>query len=169
MTEEINFTSRRTSNIAWKDFFMNVAILSSERSKDPSSQVGACVVSSDNIIIGTGYNGLPRGLDDDTFNWSRESTNPYTETKYPYVCHAEMNAICNCHQLSNLQGSILYTTLFPCNECAKIIIQKGIKKVIYLEHKYPDVDSFIVSKKMLETCGVEMEIYEGEIAVSRKN
>lgn len=160
----MTFTHKRESYTKWDEYFMNIALLSASRSKDPNSQVGACIVNTDKIIIGTGYNGLPRGMDDDTFNWSR--TNDYLDSKYPYVCHAEMNAISNCNQLLDLSNGILYTTLYPCNECTKLIIQKGIKKVVYLEHKYPKDKSFIASTKMLKDCKIEVIQYKGRILVS---
>ena len=124
------------------------------RSKDPSTQVGACIVSNDNRILSIGYNGAPNGYDDDKFPWDREGQN--LETKYPYVCHAELNAILNS-TIANLKGATLYVALFPCNECAKAIIQSGIKKVIYLSDKYETSDSTLASKKMLKEAGVQFE------------
>ena len=159
------FVSKRANYIDKDVFNMNIAILSSLRSKDPNSQVGAAIVDSDHKIIGTGYNGLPRGMNDDTFNWSRD--NPYLDSKYPYVCHGEMNAIANCNELLNLKDTTIYTTLFPCNECAKLIIQKGIKKVVYLNHKYEDNEKFIASKKMLDMCGVETVQYTKDIIIKQ--
>lgn len=146
--------SKRKEYLSWNQYFMELAILSSKRSKDPNSQVGACIVNDDNRIVGIGYNGLPRGMNDDAFNWSRN--NNYMDSKYPYVCHAEMNAILNSNHILNLKDTTIYTTLFPCNECTKLIIQSGIKKVVYLQHKYPKVDSFKASKQMLNTCGIKL-------------
>jgi len=136
--------------ISWDEYFMGVAILSSFRSKDPSTKVGACIVNEDNRIVGVGYNGFPVGCDDNELPWGREGT--FLETKYPYVCHAELNAILNSS--INLKNSRIYVALFPCNECAKAIIQSGIKEVIYLEDKYKETDIVIASKKMMELSGV---------------
>jgi len=144
--------SKRTDYISWDEYFMGVALLSAKRSKDPSTQVGACIVNQKNKIVGAGYNGLPAGCDDDTFPW--EKTGGFLETKYPYVCHAELNAILNNIGM-DLHGCRIYTALFPCNECAKAIIQAGITEVIYLSDKYADTDTFIASRKMLVTAGVQ--------------
>ncbi len=138
-------------HISWDEYFMGVAALSAKRSKDPSTQVGACVVNQDKRIIGIGYNGFPMGCDDAVFPWGKEDKQ-YLNTKYPYVVHAEPNAILNC--TSSLKGSTLYVTLFPCNECAKLIIQSGIKHVIYACDKYKDQDSFLASRKMFDAAGV---------------
>ncbi len=140
--------------ISWDEYFMGVALLSSKRSKDPSTQVGACIVDKNKKIVGTGYNGAPRGIPDNEFPWQREGD--YLETKYAYVCHAELNAILNSTKES-LEGCTLYCTLFPCNECAKAIIQSGIKKVFFLSNKYKDDPSCIASKKMLFRVGIELE------------
>ena len=129
---------------------MGIALLAAQRSKDPSTQVGACIVSEDNIIISTGYNGMPKGCSDDEFPWDREGK----DTKYPYVVHAELNAILNAHG-RNLQGSKLYVSLFPCNECAKAIIQSGIKEFFYLSDKYAETPSTLASKRMIEAAGVK--------------
>ena len=150
-----NIVEKRKDYLSWDDYFMQLAVLTSKRSKDPNSQVGACIVDDQNKIVGIGYNGLPKGMNDDNFNWSR--TNSFLNSKYPYVCHAEMNAILNSNNISNLKDTTIYTTLYPCNDCTKLIIQSGIKKVIYLENKYPDVDSFVASKKMLEECGIGIQ------------
>jgi len=140
---------KRTNYISWDEYFMGVALLAAQRSKDPNSQVGACIVSQDNIILSTGYNGFPNGCSDDEFPWDREGA----DTKYPYVVHAELNAILNSGGRS-LKGAKLYVALFPCNECAKAIIQSGIRDVIYLCDKYADTDSVRASKRMLESAGV---------------
>ncbi len=135
---------------------MGIAILSSERSKDPSTRVGACIVNSDNKILSMGYNGAPIGLSDDVMPWDRDGD--FLDTKYPYVCHSELNAILNSS--SSVRGARVYVTLFPCNECAKVIIQAGIKEVIYLSDKYADTDSNKASRLMFDECGVSYRKYE---------
>ncbi|HIS14696.1 MAG TPA: dCMP deaminase family protein [Candidatus Ornithospirochaeta stercorigallinarum] len=147
-------SSKRKDYISWDEYFMGIAVLSSMRSKDPNTQVGACIVSPDKKIIGVGYNGFPIGCSDDELPWEREGD--WIETKYPYVCHAELNAILNS-SLPSLKGATLYVALFPCNECAKAIIQVGIKKIIYLSNKYKDTDATKASVKMLEAAGVELQ------------
>ena len=144
---------KRADYLSWEEYFMAIAKLSAMRSKDPSTQVGACIVSNDNRILSIGYNGAPNGFDDDKFPWSREGTN--LETKYPYVCHAELNAILNYRgSKKDLENAKIYVDLFPCNECAKIIIQSGIKEVIYLSDKYADSENNIASRKLFDECGV---------------
>ena len=143
---------KRTDYISWDEYFMGVAMLAARRSKDPSTQVGACIVSEDNIIISTGYNGMPKGCSDDEFPWERSGAE--NETKYPYVVHAELNAILNANG-RDLRGSRLYVALFPCNECAKAIIQSGVKEVVYLSDKYKDTMGNLASKKMLDAAGVK--------------
>lgn len=138
-------------HITWDEYFMGVAALSSKRSKDPNTQVGACVVNADKRIIGIGYNGFPTGCSDKVFPWGKESKN-YLETKYPYVVHAEPNAILNC--TSSLKDATLYVTLFPCNECAKLIIQSGIRQVIYASDKYHDENQSVASRRMFDAAGV---------------
>ena len=140
---------KRTDYISWDEYFMGVAMLAAKRSKDPSTQVGACIVSPENIIISTGYNGMPKGCSDDEFPWNREGE----DTKYPYVVHAELNAILNSNG-RDLRGSRIYVALFPCNECAKAIIQSGIKEVIYLSDKYTGTMGNLASKRMLSAAGV---------------
>ena len=140
---------KREDYISWDEYFMGIAMLAAKRSKDPSTQVGACIVSEDNIIISTGYNGMPKGCSDDEFPWNREGE----ETKYPYVVHAELNAILNSNG-RDLRGSRIYVALFPCNECAKAIIQSGIKEVIYLSDKYTGTIGNMASKRMLMAAGV---------------
>ena len=147
-------SSKRKDYTSWDEYFMGIAVLSSMRSKDPNTQVGACIVSPDKKIIGVGYNGFPIGCSDDELPWEREGD--WIETKYPYVCHAELNAILNS-SLPSLKGATLYVALFPCNECAKAIIQVGIKKIIYLSNKYKDTDATKASVKMLEAAGVELQ------------
>ena len=142
---------KRTDYITWDEYFMSVAMLSAMRSKDPNTQVGACIVNQDKKIVGTGYNGFPIGCSDDVLPWGREG-NPL-QTKYPFVCHAELNAILNSIS-RDLRGCTLYVVMFPCNECAKAIIQSGIKEVIYRDNKYPDSDSVKASTMMLKQSGV---------------
>ena len=144
---------KRTDYINWDEYFMGIAMLAARRSKDPNTQVGACIVSDDNIIISTGYNGMPKGCSDDEFPWDRKGENE-AATKYPYVVHAELNAILNASG-RDLRGSRIYVALFPCNECAKAIIQCGIKEVMYLSDKYRDTMMNLVSKRMLDAAGVK--------------
>ena len=147
---------KREDYISWDEYFMGVAILAGMRSKDPSTQVGACIVSQDNKILSIGYNGLPIGCSDDEFPWVREG-NPY-DTKYLYVAHSELNAILN-YRGGSLAGAKLYVSLFPCNECAKAIIQSGIKEVIYDSDKYADQPAFRASKRMFRAAGVAYRPY----------
>ena len=143
----------RNDFLNWDEYFMAIAMLSSMRSKDPNTQVGACIVGSDNRILSIGYNGTPNGFDDDAFPWER--IGDPKETKYLYVVHAERNAILNYRgNKKDLEGAKIYVDLFPCNECAKEIIQVGIKEVIYLRDKYSDTDEVIVSKRLFDTCKV---------------
>jgi dCMP deaminase len=156
-------TTKRADYISWDEYFMGVADMSGRRSKDPNTQVGACIVSEDNKIMSMGYNGFPKGCSDDEFPWSRENAagsedDPYS-TKYLYVTHSELNAILN-YRGGSLEGSKLYVTLFPCNECAKAIIQAGIRTVIYKEDKYQDSPSVRASKRMLNAAGVRYYQYE---------
>ncbi len=144
--------TKRQDYISWDEYFMGVALLSAKRSKDPNTQVGACIVNDKNKIVGAGYNGLPIGCNDDEFPWSKQGD--FLETKYPYVCHAELNAILNNIGM-DLKGCKIYTALFPCNECTKAIIQSGITEVVYLSDKYDGSDASIASKKMLDTAGVK--------------
>ena len=141
---------KRKDYISWDEYFMGVAKLAARRSKDPNTQVGACIVSQDNIIISTGYNGMPKGCSDDEFPWGREGA----ETKYPFVVHAELNAILNASG-RDLRGSRVYVALFPCNECAKAIIQSGVKEVVYLSDKYANTPGVQASKRMLDAAGVK--------------
>ena len=144
---------KRTDYINWDEYFMGIAMLAARRSKDPNTQVGACIVSDDNIIISTGYNGMPKGCSDDEFPWDRKGENE-AATKYPYVVHAELNAILNASG-RDLRGSRIYVALFPCNECAKAIIQSGVKEVLYLSDKYADTMMNLASKRMLDAAGVK--------------
>ena len=141
---------KRTDYISWDEYFMGIAMLAARRSKDPNTQVGACIVSQDNIIISTGYNGMPKGCSDDEYPWERSGE----ETKYPYVVHAELNAVLNASG-RDLRGSKLYVALFPCNECAKAIIQSGVKEVYYLSDKYADSMATLASKRMMQSAGVK--------------
>ena len=149
---------KRQDYISWDEYFMGVALLAAKRSKDPSTQVGACIVDSNNVILTTGYNGFPQGCSDDEFPWDREGE----VTKYPYVVHAELNAILNASGKS-LRDSSLYVALFPCNECAKAIIQAGVKEVIYLSDKYADTPATKASKMMLKAAGVALRRFEPAI------
>ncbi|MBO5321164.1 MAG: dCMP deaminase family protein [Clostridia bacterium] len=148
---------KRQEYLSWDEYFMGIALLSAKRSKDPSTQVGACIVNKDKRILSMGYNGMPRCCSDDEFPWDKND-NPL-DSKYLYVCHAELNAILNCDR-GNVRDCIVYTTLFPCNECAKAIIQSGIAEVVYMEDKYSDSDSVIASKKMFDTAGVKYRLYD---------
>lgn len=142
---------KRTDYISWDEYFMGVALLSARRSKDPNTQVGACIVNDKNKIVGAGYNGLPMGCDDDEFPWEKKGD--FLQTKYPYICHAELNAILNNIGM-DLRGCKIYTALFPCNECAKAIIQSGISEVIYLSDKYAGTDTAVASRMMLNKAGL---------------
>ena len=147
----------RKDYISWDEYFMGVAILSSMRSKDPNTQVGACIVSDDNKILSIGYNGLPRGCSDDEFPWNRDNEDPY-QNKYFYTTHSELNAILN-YRGGSLEGAKLYVTLFPCNECAKAIIQTGIRTVVYESDKYALTPSTRASKRMFDAAGVRYYHY----------
>ncbi|MBE5958799.1 MAG: dCMP deaminase family protein [Lachnospiraceae bacterium] len=151
-------SSKRKDYISWDEYFMGVAYLSAQRSKDPNTQVGACIVSPENKILSMGYNGLPIGCSDDDFPWVRESESPL-DNKYFYSTHSELNAILN-YRGGSLEGAKMYVTLFPCNECAKAIIQCGIKQLIYADNKYKDTPAVIASRKMLDTAGVECKEYK---------
>lgn len=149
-------SDKRTDYISWDEYFMGVAELSAMRSKDPHTQVGCCIVSRDHKILSMGYNGLPRGCSDDDFPWKREG--PPLENKYFYTTHSELNAILN-YRGGSLEGASLYVTLFPCNECAKAIIQAGIDEIVYDSDKYENEPSTIASKMMLKAAGVKMRKY----------
>ncbi len=168
---------QRKDYLNWDEYFMSIAQLSSMRSKDPSTQVGACIVSGDNRILSIGYNGAPNGFPDDTFPWEREGD--FLNTKYAYVCHAEMNAILNYRgNRKELEGAKIYVDLFPCNECAKLIVQSGIKEVIFLRDKFKnkegikeESDSVKASKAMFKQCGIKFNLLEmdKEITVKLQN
>lgn len=142
---------KKSDYLNWDEYFMGLAYLSSLRSKDPSTQVGACIVDKDNKIVSVGYNGMPHACSDDEFPWGHGEG---LDSKYLYVCHAELNAILNSHY-GTVKGCTLYGTLFPCNECAKAIIQAGISEVVYMSDKYADTDSVRASKRMLDSAGVK--------------
>ena len=171
---KIGVTRRREDYLEWDDYFMAVAFLGAQRSKDPSTQVGACIVNERNRIVGIGYNGFPMGCADDALPWAREPPAPeadgggdaepastskaapapgWLETKYPYVCHAEMNAILNKNAAS-VEGCRIYVALFPCNECAKLIIQSGIREVVFLSDKYHAQPAFVASRRLFELARV---------------
>ncbi len=149
-------SAKRRDYISWDEYFMGIALLSAQRSKDGNSQVGACIVSPENKILSLGYNGMPIGCNDDEMPWGREGD--ALETKYMYVCHAELNAILNSAG-HDLRGARVYVTLFPCNECAKAIIQSGIREIIYLSDKYHDTPSSIASRRLFSKTGIVYRAY----------
>ena len=144
---------KRDDYLSWDEYFMGIALLSARRSKDPSTQVGACIVNENKRIVGVGYNGFPARCGDDELPWDRDGD--FLDTKYPYVCHAELNAVLNSIS-TDLRGSTIYVALFPCNECAKVIIQSGIGEVVYLSDKYADTDSVKASKRMFKLSQVKL-------------
>lgn len=151
--------NKKRQYISWDEYFMGVSILSSLRSKDPNTKVGACIVNKNKRIVGIGYNGFPVGCSDDEFPWGRDGE--FLKTKYPFVVHAEANAILN--STTDLSGATIYVSLFPCHECSKLIIQSGIKEIVYLSDKYNGTESDQAAKKMLEAGGVKwrkLENYE---------
>lgn len=148
---------KRQDYLSWDEYFMGIALLSAGRSKDNNTQVGACIVSDENKILSVGYNGMPTGCSDDDMPWDREGA--FLDTKYAYVCHAELNAILN-RSSGSLKGARIYVSLFPCNECAKAIIQSGIKRVVYHSNKYAGSDSVKASAMLFERCGVSFEPYQ---------
>ncbi len=148
---------KRSDYLTWDEYFMGIALLSAQRSKDPGTQVGACIVGDDNRILSVGYNGMPIGCSDDVLPWDR-SGDSTLDTKYPFVCHAELNAILN-YTGNKLRGARVYVSLFPCNECAKAIIQSGIREIIYLSDKYADSESVRASKHMFDLTGVVYRPY----------
>ncbi len=152
-----NIVFKRENYISWDEYFMGIAKLSSFRSKDPNTQVGACIVSEDNKILSMGYNGLPKGCSDDEFPWARDGAQ--LETKYPFVVHSELNAILN-YRGGSLENCKIFVTLFPCNECAKAIIQSGIKTVVYASNKYDGTPSVEASKRLMNAAGVRYYQYE---------
>lgn len=148
----------RNDNLKWDEYFMGLAKLSALRSKDPSTQVGACIVDADHKVVSIGYNGMPRGVDDEVIPWGHGEG---LESKYLYVCHAEFNAILNTRDGSALQGCSIYVTLFPCNECAKAIVQTGIKEVVFEDDKYHHSLEFQASRRIFELSGVKYRRYVG--------
>jgi len=163
MEQRGNTTPRSDEErLSWDEYFMGVALLSADRSADPSTQVGACIVTPKNKIIGTGYNGPARGIDKESIPWDREAED-ILETKYPYLMHAERNAILNSTQ--STEGCKIYVYLFPCNECALEIIQSGINEVIYISDKHKDLDDFRAAKPMLDTAEIKCRRFESK----RKN
>ena len=146
----------------WEEYFMGLAHLSAKRSKDPNTSVGAAIVDDNNHVVSIGYNGFPKGCSDDEFPWEREGD--ILNTKYEFVVHAELNAILNAK--TNLEGCTIYVSLFPCNECAKAIIQSGIKKIVYESDKYNGVDTNIASKRMLRAAGIELKKLENTISLN---
>lgn len=153
-TELPIMVQKREGAISWDDYFMAVSYLSAMRSKDPSTQVGATVVNKANQIVGVGYNGFPRGISNDELPWSREAAREI-DRKYFYIVHAEVNAVLNKND-SSLHDCTIYVALFPCNECAKIIIQSGIKEVVYLSDKYKDTESMMASRRMMVMAGLKL-------------
>ena len=150
-------SGKREDYISWDEYFMGVAALAGMRSKDPNTQVGACIVSENNKILSMGYNGFPRGCSDEEFPWAREGD--LLDTKYPFVTHSELNAILN-YRGGSLEGTKLYVSLFPCNECAKAIIQAGIRTVVYDSDKYEGTPTNVASKRMFDAAGVKHIKYQ---------
>ena len=148
------------SNISWDEYFMGIAVLSAMRSKDPNTKVGACIVDDDHKVVSIGYNGMPAGVPEEELSWNKGEG---LDSKYLYVCHAEFNAILNTRNGSSVKGGTLYVTLFPCNECAKAVIQTGIKEIVYVENKYQDTDGVKASLKMLNLAGVKIRHYTGRL------
>ncbi len=148
---------KRGDYLTWDEYFMAVALLSAHRSKDPNTQVGACIVNSKKKIVGVGYNGFPFGCSDDELPWERDGE--FLDTKYAYVCHAELNAVINSIRVE-LDGCVIYVVLFPCNECTKVIIQSGIREIVYMTDKYASTESVRASKVMLDMAGVKYRIID---------
>lgn len=159
---EVGMSGKRQGYLSWDQYFMGVALLSAQRSKDPNTQVGACIVDKRRRIVAVGYSGFPTGCSDDELPWMR--TGELLDTKYPYVCHAELNAVLNRNQIE-IAGSTIYTTLFPCNECAKTIIQSGLGEVVYLSDKYRDKDVFKASRRLFELAGIQVRQFDEEISI----
>ncbi|XP_062593119.1 deoxycytidylate deaminase-like [Saccostrea cucullata] len=151
--KESSNSKKRKDYLEWPDYFMAIAFLSAQRSKDPRTQVGACIVNEEKKIVGIGYNGMPVGCHDDVMPWGREADN-ILDTKQFYVCHAELNAVLNKNS-SDVKNCSIYVALFPCNECAKVVIQSGIKEVIYYSDKYHEKPEFVASRRMLDMAGVK--------------
>ena len=158
--EEKCLNQRRTNYLGWDDYFMSVAFLSAQRSKDPSSQVGACIVNPDKKIVGIGYNGMPVGCSDEILPWSRTGET-IMDTKYAYVCHAELNAIMNKNSF-DVTGCSLFVALFPCYECAKVIVQSRIREVVYYSDKYHDRPEMKASRRMFNLAGISYRQHRPE-------
>jgi len=156
---KIDHSKAREGYLEWSEYFLAIAFLSAQRSKDPNTQVGACIVNNEKKIVGIGYNGMPNGCDDAKMPWARSTvTDNQLETKYPYVCHAEMNAILNKNS-ADVKDCTMYVALFPCNECAKLIIQSGIKEVIFVSDKHHDRIPMIASRRLLDMAGIKYRQY----------
>lgn len=155
---------KRSDYISWDEYFMGIATLSAQRSKDNSTQVGACIVNREHKIVSVGYNGMPTGCSDDDMPWERSGDSPL-DTKYPFVCHAELNAILNAGGQS-LKGARIFVALFPCNECAKAIIQSGIKEVIYISDKYDGTPANTASKRMFKSAGVKLTKFKSDKSIT---
>ena len=147
------------AQLNWDEYFMGMAVLSSLRSKDPSTKVGAVIVNDEKKVVSIGYNGMPRHIEDEDLTWNKGEG---LDSKYLYVCHAELNAILNARNGSSLANCTVYVTLFPCNECTKALIQVGIKEVVYLDDKYGDTIGVQASKKMLSLAGIKYRQFEGK-------
>lgn len=155
---------RRKDVISWDNYFMGIAHLSALRSKDPFTQVGACIVTAQKKVVGIGYNGFPTGINDDDLPWEREGE--FVDTKYAYVVHAELNAILNA--TTSLQGCTMYVSLFPCNECAKAIVQAGITTLVYECDKYAHTPAVIAAKKIFDYAKVTLIALPHDVSVSLK-
>ncbi len=153
---------KRENTLTWDEYFMGLAHLSALRSKDPNTQVGAAIIDENHRVVSVGYNGFPKGCSDDEFPWSRSGG--VLNSKYAFVVHAELNAILNSPR--SVSGCTIYVSLFPCNECAKAIIQSGIKRIVYESDKYADTETTIASKKMLQAAGIELVQLENTIKLS---
>ncbi|GAB0098033.1 deoxycytidylate deaminase [Sergentomyia squamirostris] len=156
--QSVKGQTKRQDYIMWEDYYMATAFLAAKRSKDPTCQVGACIVDELKRIVGIGYNGFPNGCSDDDFPWSKNSADP-RENKFMYVCHAELNAILN-KNCASLRGCTIYVALFPCNECAKVIIQSGIREVVYMSDKHAHKPHTKASKDMLQAAGVTFRKFQ---------
>ena len=152
---------KRKDVLTWDEYFMGLAHLSALRSKDPNTQVGAAIVDENHRVVSVGYNGMPKGCSDDVFPWSREGA--LLQTKYAFVVHAELNAILNSKY--PVSGCTLYVCLFPCNECAKAIIQAGIRRIVYESDKYQNTDNTIASRRMLKAAGIELVQLENTVVL----
>lgn len=163
----------RSDVLSWEEYFMSVALLSAQRSKDPGRQVGACIVNPDNRIVGIGYNGFPTGCSKAGLPWNPRSAGlGFLDTKHAYVCHAELNAVVNALSISQLKGATLYVTCFPCNECAKLIIQVGITRVVYLDDDKHDSEASQAARDLFAIVGIRYEVLEQQgrtITLTLKN